>query len=117
MPDSPRANVRAAGVSQEGAVELTYMEAPDKRRMAGKILGAYETAHLEMLDFIERFPDLSETPAQFQERCAQVALRCFWRELGHDPDARPVEPARATSRGPFSDLVARLMHQGANDQN
>ena len=90
------------------------MEAPDKRRMAGKILGAYETAHLEMLDFVERFPDLSETPAQFQERCAQVALRCFWRELGHDPDAKPV---REPSRGMFSDLVARLMHQGANGQN
>ena len=28
------------------------------------------------------FPDLQETPAQFQERCAQIALKCFWRESG-----------------------------------
>ena len=117
LPDGATEFISTRPGRIDKAVELTYMEAPDKRRMAGKILGAYETAHLEMLDFVERFPDLPETPAQFQERCAQVALRCFWRELGHDPDARPVEPARATSRGPFSDLVARLMHQGANDQN
>ena len=70
-----------------------------------------------MLDFIDKFPDLPETPAQFQERCAQVALRCFWRELGHDPDARPAEPARDDARGGFSGLVARLMHQGPNGQN
>ena len=29
---------------------------------------------------LDRFPDLPETPAQFQERCGQVALRCFWNE-------------------------------------
>jgi len=44
------------------------MEPADKKRMAGKILGAYESAHLAMLDFVEKFPDLPETPAQFQER-------------------------------------------------
>jgi hypothetical protein len=98
-------------------VELTYMEAPDKKRMAGKILGAYESAHLEMLDFIDKFPDLPETPAQFQERCAQVALKCFWRELGHDPQPQRAATSREESRGPFSDLVTRLMHQGPNGQN
>jgi hypothetical protein len=60
------------------AVELTYMEPEDKKRMARRILGLYEDEYLEMLDFIERYPDLQETPAQFQERCAQIALRCFW---------------------------------------
>ncbi len=30
-----------------------------------------------MLEFIDRFPDMPETPAQFQERCGQVALKCF----------------------------------------
>jgi len=36
---------------------------------------------LEMLKFVDKYPDLQETPAQFQERCAQVALKCFWKEL------------------------------------
>jgi hypothetical protein len=62
------------------AIELTYMELPDKKRMAAKILGEYEDAYLEMLAFVDRFPELEETPAQFQERCAQVALACFWEE-------------------------------------
>lgn len=63
------------------AVELGYMEPGDKKRLAKRILGAYEREYLAMLDFVDRFPDLQETPAQFQERCAQVALRCFWEEL------------------------------------
>jgi len=62
------------------AVELGPMEPADKKRMASRILGAFEGEHLEMIAFIDRFPDLQETPAQFQERCAQIALRCFWKE-------------------------------------
>lgn len=62
------------------AVELGPMEPADKKRMASRILGAFEREHLEMIAFIDRYPDLQETPAQFQERCAQVALRCFWKE-------------------------------------
>ncbi len=62
------------------AVELTYLEPGDKKLMAHRILGIYEEEYLRMLEFIERFPDLQETPAQFQERCAQIALRCFWDE-------------------------------------
>ena len=54
------------------AVELTYMEAADKKRMAKRILGEYaERVRPEMLEFIDRYPDLQETPAQFQERCAR----------------------------------------------
>jgi hypothetical protein len=63
------------------AIELTYMEAADKKRMARRILGAYENECFAMLEFVDRYPDLKETPAQFQERCAQVALKCFWNEL------------------------------------
>src|SRR5262245_16707596 len=63
------------------AVELGFMEAADKKRMARRILGAYEAEYLEMLAFIDRYSDLQETPAQFQERCAQIALKCFWKEL------------------------------------
>jgi hypothetical protein len=51
-----------------------------------------------MLDFIERYPDLQETPAQFQERCGQIALACFWKEKNpaREPAAEPA-PVRAGS--------------------
>src|SRR5206468_10563841 len=62
------------------AVELTYMEAEDRKRMAKRILGDYPEEHAKMLAFIDRDPDLQETPAQFQERCGQIALACFWKE-------------------------------------
>ena len=62
-------------------------------------LGAYEPEHLEMLEFIEKFPDLPETPAQFQERCAQVALHSFWRDAGAEAE-RPY----------FSRLTEELMN-------
>ena len=62
------------------AVELSYMEPADKKKMARRILGEYPGQYEAMLDFIDRFPDLQETPAQFQERCGQIALACFWKE-------------------------------------
>jgi len=62
------------------AVELTFMEPEDKKLMAQRILGDYPEPYRKVLAFIERYPDLLETPAQFQERCAQVALACFWAE-------------------------------------
>jgi SpoVK/Ycf46/Vps4 family AAA+-type ATPase len=62
------------------AVELTWMEPADKKLMAQRILGGYPRECAEMVAFIDRYPDLQETPAQFQERCAQVALACFWNE-------------------------------------
>jgi hypothetical protein len=61
------------------------MEAADKKRMAKRILGDYPAEYAEMLTFIDRYPDLQETPAQFQERCGQIALACFWRELQAEP--------------------------------
>jgi hypothetical protein len=70
------------------AVELTYMECADKKRMAERILGEYEDAYREMLEFIERYPDLQETPAQFQERCGQIALTNFWNESHPSPVER-----------------------------
>ena len=72
------------------AVELGHMEPGDKKKMARRILGAYERPYLEMIEFVDRFPGLEETPAQFQERCAQIALKCFWEDL------RRTEPAKAT---------------------
>jgi hypothetical protein len=73
------------------AVELGYMEPGDKKLMARRILGEYAEAYREMLEFIDRYPELEETPAQFQERCAQVALACFWKEA-HE-SLRRVAPA------------------------
>jgi hypothetical protein len=71
------------------AVELGHMEPGDKKKMAKRILGAYEKEYLETLEFIDRFPDLQETPAQFQERCAQIALKCFWSEQEAAKEVRP----------------------------
>jgi hypothetical protein len=61
------------------AVELSYLEPEDKRRLAARILIDYPAELSEMLDFMNRYPDLKETPAQFQERCGQIALAAFWR--------------------------------------
>jgi hypothetical protein len=67
------------------AVELGYMEPADKKQMAQRILSDYPREYAEMLTFIDRYPELQETPAQFQERCGQIALACFWRELQGEP--------------------------------
>jgi hypothetical protein len=72
------------------AVELTYMEPDDKKRMARRILGEYPAEYNRMLDFIDRFPDLQETPAQFQERCGQIALACFWKEQHPELEAASI---------------------------
>ena len=66
------------------------MELADKKRMARRILGDYPDEYLTMLEFIDRYPDLQETPAQFQERCGQVALRCFWKEQQGDGETPAV---------------------------
>jgi SpoVK/Ycf46/Vps4 family AAA+-type ATPase len=76
------------------AVELLHMEPGDKKLMACRILGDYQGEYRTMLDFIDRYPDLKETPAQFQERCAQVALACYWKESPRsDATPHPARPA------------------------
>jgi hypothetical protein len=67
------------------AVELSFMEPGDKKKMAKRILGEYPDQHRAMVEFIDRYPELQETPAQFQERCGQIALACFWNEQQHEP--------------------------------
>jgi DNA polymerase III delta prime subunit len=62
------------------AIELTYMIRRDKIRMAQKILADYPEAMQAVLDHLNYNAELQETPAQFQERCAQLALRAFWNE-------------------------------------
>jgi SpoVK/Ycf46/Vps4 family AAA+-type ATPase len=80
LPDGTQEFISTRPGRIDKAVELTYMEPEDKKRMAARILGEFEQAHLEMLAFIDRYPDLQETPAQFQERCGQIALACFWKQ-------------------------------------
>ena len=87
LPDGSTEFISTRPGRIDKAVELTYMELADKKRMAKKILEAYENEYVEMMAFIDRYPDLEETPAQFQERCSQLALRCFWRDA--DPAERP----------------------------
>jgi hypothetical protein len=91
------------------AVELTWMEPADKKLMARRILGEYAREYQAMLDFIDRYPDLKETPAQFQERCAQVALACFWKESHPEPGDPPAGGSVQEVRG------ARDKHRAVQD--
>jgi hypothetical protein len=76
------------------AVELSYMEGADKKIMAERILGEYSTELAQMLAFVDAYPELQETPAQFQERCGQIALACFWRSKTSDSDASAPKAVR-----------------------
>jgi hypothetical protein len=89
LPDGTSEFISTRPGRIDKAVELTYMEPGDKKRMAKRILGAFERPYLEMLAFVDQYPDLQETPAQFQERCAQVALRAFWKDKYADAAAKP----------------------------
>jgi len=80
LPDGSTEFISTRPGRVDKAVELGCMETADKKRLAQRILGAYEQAYFDVLAFVDRYPDLQETPAQFQERCAQIALKCFWYE-------------------------------------
>jgi hypothetical protein len=60
------------------AIELTYMKPEAKAKMAQKILGEFPEQLVQVIADIEN--DLQETPAQFQERCAQIAIYEYWKE-------------------------------------
>jgi hypothetical protein len=79
------------------AVELSYLEPADKKLMAERILSEYPAELRKMHHFIEEYPDLKETPAQFQERCGQIALACFWRSKTNEM-AAPEAPVRKPER-------------------
>jgi hypothetical protein len=96
LPDGTTEFISTRPGRIDKAVELGHMEAADKKRMARRILGAYEQECFEMLEFVDKFPDLQETPAQFQERCAQIALKCFWKEKhGYEPAKPSVQEVAA----------------------
>jgi hypothetical protein len=83
LPDGTTEFISTRPGRIDKAVELGYLELEGKKRMARRILGEYPPELAEMLAFVEKFSQLQETPAQFQERCAQVALARFW----HDKEA------------------------------
>ena len=91
LPDGSTEFISTRPGRIDKAVELTYMEAPDKKRMARRILGAYEAELMEMMAYVDANPDVTETPAQFQERCAQIALKCFWRDSGKDGEKTAIQ--------------------------
>ncbi|MEJ8590923.1 hypothetical protein JSO54_06715 [Riemerella anatipestifer] len=59
------------------AIELTYMSKENKKKMADKILSEFPEKLQEIYTHIEK--DEQETPAQFQEYCAQIALQEYWK--------------------------------------
>jgi hypothetical protein len=61
------------------AIELGYMDDADKLRLARRIFFDDEAGYRQMRRMVETEPGRPETPAQFQERCAQFALDLMWQ--------------------------------------
>lgn len=61
------------------AIELGYMADADKLKLARRIFFDSESGYLQICRVLEREPNRKETPAQFQERCAQIALDLLWQ--------------------------------------
>jgi len=69
------------------AIELGYMTDVDKLKLARRIFFDNEAGYLQMCRLLEIEPNRKETPAQFQERCAQLALDMLWRS--EHPESAP----------------------------
>lgn len=69
------------------AIELGYMEDADKLKLAGRIFFDNDAGYRQICQLVEREPNRKETPAQFQERCAQLALDLLWQS--EHPDSAP----------------------------
>jgi hypothetical protein len=67
------------------AIELGYMENEDKKRLARRIFFDDDYGYRIMLEQIDREPGKKETPAQFQEACAQLALALLWGDRNRYP--------------------------------
>lgn len=61
------------------AIELTYMSAKNKTKMADKILEDFPNKLFDVYSHIKKGE--RETPAQFQEYCAQIALKEYWKVM------------------------------------
>lgn len=60
------------------AIELTFMTVEDKLKLARRILFDNDDAYLKVKKMVEQENNKKETPAQFQEKCSQIALQCLW---------------------------------------
>lgn len=69
------------------AIELGYMENADKLKLARRIFFDNDVGYRQICRMVEREPGRKETPAQFQERCAQLALDLLWRS--EHPESAP----------------------------
>jgi hypothetical protein len=67
------------------AIELGDMDNEDKKKLARRIFFDDDHGYLLMVERIEQSPDRKETPAQFQEACAQLALALLWDERKRPP--------------------------------
>ena len=63
------------------AIELTYLTTEDKKILAERIMEDYPEELAEMHEYIDKTENEQETPAQFQERCSQIALARYWKDL------------------------------------
>jgi SpoVK/Ycf46/Vps4 family AAA+-type ATPase len=73
------------------AIELGHMDDADKLRLARRIFFDNEVGYRQICQLLEREPNRRETPAQFQERCAQLALDLLW-QVEH-PESAALDPA------------------------
>jgi hypothetical protein len=64
----------------DNAIELGYMSNEDKMRFARRIFFDNEHGYETACQMVENGADRKETPAQFQQRCAQPALDMLWKE-------------------------------------
>lgn len=82
LPDGSLEFISSRPGRIDKAIELTYMEREDKKEMAKRILWDYQDGLKLMMEFVDKWGDeLKETPAQFQERCSQLAQSYFWEEI------------------------------------
>lgn len=82
----------ALGLPQEGslistrpgrldkAIELTYMQNREKHIFAERMLDEYPHLLKSLKEEIDKC-NFEETPAQFQEKCSQLALAEYWKNL------------------------------------
>jgi hypothetical protein len=97
------------------AIELGYMDDADKLRLARRIFFDDESGYRQMRRLVEAEPDRRETPAQFQERCAQLALDRLWQAERADGDPAVI-PDTGTAHRPLRPAPARGEHQPATGQ-
>jgi DNA polymerase III delta prime subunit len=90
------------------AIELGPLGVPEMKRLARRLLGDHPADLAELFAFLGRHPDFHETAAQFQERCAQIALARHWRDaeqcagtavLSEDQGRRTDEEAKVERDG------------------